>query len=41
MISFGNDWTVFFTRPLSGAVMALVIVTLLVPIVGAFRARRR
>jgi putative tricarboxylic transport membrane protein len=41
IISFGNDWTVFFTRPLSGAVMALVIVTLLVPIVGAFRARRR
>jgi putative tricarboxylic transport membrane protein len=41
MISFGNDWTIFFMRPLSGAVMALVMVTLLVPIVGAFRARRR
>jgi putative tricarboxylic transport membrane protein len=41
MISFGNDWTIFFVRPLSGAVMALVIVTLLAPIVGAFRARRR
>ncbi len=38
--SFGNDWTVFFTRPISGAVMALVIVTLLVPIFGAFRAKR-
>jgi putative tricarboxylic transport membrane protein len=40
MISFGNDWTIFFTRPISGAVMALVIVTLLVPIFGAFRAKR-
>jgi putative tricarboxylic transport membrane protein len=40
MISFGNDWTIFFTRPISGTVMALVIVTLLVPIFGAFRAKR-
>ena len=40
MISFGNDWTIFFTRPISGVVMALVIVTLLVPVFGAFRAER-
>ena len=40
MISFGNDWTIFFTRPISGTVMALVVVTLLVPVFGAFRARR-
>ena len=40
MISFGNDWTIFFTRPISGTVMALVIVTLLVPVFGAFRAKR-
>jgi putative tricarboxylic transport membrane protein len=40
MISFGNDWTIFFTRPISGAVMALVIVTLLVPVFRAFRAKR-
>jgi putative tricarboxylic transport membrane protein len=40
MISFGNDWTIFFTRPISGAVMALVIITLLVPIFGAIRAKR-
>ena len=24
MISFSNDWTVFFTRPISGAIMAMV-----------------
>jgi putative tricarboxylic transport membrane protein len=32
MISFDNDWTVFFTRPVAGAVMALSILTLLVPL---------
>jgi putative tricarboxylic transport membrane protein len=40
MISFGNDWTVFFTRPISGTVMALVVVTLALPVYGAFRSRR-
>ena len=40
MISFQNDLTIFFTRPISGSVMALVIVTLLIPIFGAFRAKR-
>jgi putative tricarboxylic transport membrane protein len=40
MISFGNDWTIFFVRPLSGAVMALVIITVLVPVLGAFRIKR-
>ena len=28
MISFGNDWTVFFTRPIAGTVMAFTIVML-------------
>lgn len=40
MISFQNDWTVFFTRPISGAIMAVVAVTILLPFVGAIRARR-
>ncbi len=29
MISFSNDWTVFFTRPVSGFVMVVTILTLL------------
>jgi putative tricarboxylic transport membrane protein len=40
MISFQNDWTVFFTRPISGTVMALVILTLLLPFYGHLRGRR-
>jgi putative tricarboxylic transport membrane protein len=40
MISFGNDWTVFFTRPISGTVMVLVGLTLLLPFFTAWRARR-
>jgi putative tricarboxylic transport membrane protein len=31
MIGFGNDWTVFFTRPISGTVMVFVIMTLVIP----------
>lgn len=31
MISFGNDWTVFFTRPISGTIMAAVALAILVP----------
>lgn len=31
MISFGNDWTVFFTRPISGTIMALTVLVLLLP----------
>ncbi len=41
MISFGNDWTVFFTRPISGVLMALTGIILMVPIVGAMRVRMR
>jgi putative tricarboxylic transport membrane protein len=33
MISFDNDWTVFFTRPVSGVVMALAIVAFVLPLV--------
>ncbi|MBI2752705.1 MAG: tripartite tricarboxylate transporter permease [Betaproteobacteria bacterium] len=32
MISFNNDWTVFFTRPISGTVMAVAILTLVYPV---------
>jgi putative tricarboxylic transport membrane protein len=32
MVSFDNDWTVFFTRPISGAVMALAVAGLLWPL---------
>jgi putative tricarboxylic transport membrane protein len=39
MISFGNDWTVFFTRPISGSIMAAVIITLLLPFLGRLLRR--
>jgi putative tricarboxylic transport membrane protein len=31
MISFGNDWTVFFTRPISGFVMVCTAIILALP----------
>ena len=31
MISFSNDWTVFFTRPISGTIVGFTIVVLLLP----------
>lgn len=40
MISFSNDWTVFFTRPIAGTIMVLALATLLLPILGAIRDRR-
>ena len=33
MISFDNDWTVFFTRPVAGVVMALAILALVLPVI--------
>jgi len=41
MISFGNDWTVFFTRPVAGVVMALSLVTLAVPLLRHLLHRRK
>ncbi|MBI4206552.1 MAG: tripartite tricarboxylate transporter permease [Betaproteobacteria bacterium] len=32
MISYGNDWTVFFTRPISGPIMLVGLLTLLYPV---------
>ena len=40
MISFGNDWTVFFTRPIAGTVMFFTIAMLFLPILQKWRARR-
>jgi putative tricarboxylic transport membrane protein len=40
MISAENDWTVFFTRPVSLALIALSLVTLLFPLYRAWRDRR-
>jgi putative tricarboxylic transport membrane protein len=41
MISFGNDWTVFFTRPVAGTVMALSLVALGIPAIRHLKAQRK
>jgi putative tricarboxylic transport membrane protein len=45
MIAYQNDWTIFFTRPISGTVMALTAAALLYPAIRyvrrTFRAPRR
>jgi len=41
MISFGNDWTVFFTRPVSGAIMALALLALAFPLLRQLLSRRK
>jgi putative tricarboxylic transport membrane protein len=40
MISYSNDWTIFFTRPIAGTIMALAILMLLLPFVQQWRAKR-
>jgi len=44
MISYSNDWTIFFTRPISGTVMVFVIIALAFPplrqLYQAYRQRR-
>ncbi len=40
MISYHNDWTVFFTRPVSGVAMLFSILALLLPLWRGFTARR-
>ena len=40
MISYQNDWTIFFTRPISGAIMVLVIIALVYPLVRHRRQLR-
>lgn len=41
MISFGNDWTVFFTRPIAGPIMGFTILMLLIPFFQRWRERKR
>ena len=41
MVSFDNDWTVFFTRPISGSILALSAIGLAWPLARAWLARRR
>jgi putative tricarboxylic transport membrane protein len=41
MISSGNDLTVFFSRPVSGALMVVSIGFLFMPTVRSFRSRRK
>lgn len=41
MVSFDNDWTVLFRRPISAAVMLLALAGLLWPMLRALRQRRR
>src|SRR5512132_1881943 len=40
MISYQNDWTIFFTRPISGVVMVLVVIALVFPLLRHARAQR-
>jgi putative tricarboxylic transport membrane protein len=40
MISYQNDWTIFFTRPVSCAVLVLSVAALLFPLYGHLRRRR-
>lgn len=41
MLSYQNDWTVFFTRPMAGTVMLLVMVSLLYPLARHVHHRRK
>ena len=41
MISFRNDWTVFFTRPISGLLMVLALIALVFPLYRHIRDARR
>jgi putative tricarboxylic transport membrane protein len=41
MVSFDNDWTVFFTRPISGGILALAAAGLAWPLVKATHKRLR
>jgi putative tricarboxylic transport membrane protein len=41
MVSFDNDWTVFFTRPISGTILALSFLGLLWPVGRAALGRYR
>jgi putative tricarboxylic transport membrane protein len=38
MISFANDWTIFFTRPVSGSIMAFNVLTLAYSLYSGWRS---
>ena len=40
MISFQNDWAIFFCRPISGVIMALTVIALVLPLLKRFREIR-
>ncbi len=40
MISFQNDWTIFFRRPISGTIMVLTVIALVLPLMRRFRNLR-
>ncbi|MGN2392968.1 tripartite tricarboxylate transporter permease [Pelomicrobium sp. G1] len=41
MVSYNNDWTIFFTRPISGTIMVLAIIALVFPLVRTQLRRRK
>lgn len=41
MLSYRNDWSVFFTRPIAGTVMVLTLVALGYPLIRHLRQRRK
>ena len=41
MISYQNDWTIFFTRPISGTVMVFVAIALGYPLLRHARQEHR
>ncbi|HET6598752.1 MAG TPA: tripartite tricarboxylate transporter permease [Burkholderiaceae bacterium] len=41
MVSFDNDWTVFFTRPISGVILGVSFLSLAYPILRALMLRLR
>jgi putative tricarboxylic transport membrane protein len=41
MVSFNNDWTVFFTRPISGTILVLSIIGLAFPLLRSMCGRWR
>ena len=41
MISYQNDWTIFFTRPISGTVMLFVIIALVYPLIRHIRQQNK
>jgi putative tricarboxylic transport membrane protein len=41
MISYGNDWTIFFSRPISGTLMVIAIITLIYPVIRHMHQQRK